>query len=748
MSAFLATGLFVDGFAGGGGASTGIAQAIGRDVDIAINHSPSAIAIHKANHPGTEHHCQDIRIVWPSAATRMRPVAGAWFSPDCKEHSKAKGGPVKDRNIRQLPWEILPWLQETRPTICYIENVEEMQMWGPLDADGHVIKELRGTEFKRWIATIRRLGYRVAWRELRACDYGAPTSRKRLYIVMRCDGLPIVWPKPTHGKPGSPGVRSGRLLPYRTAAECIDWTIPCPSIFDRKRALKDATHRRIAHGVMRYVVNAAKPFIVGTAFTNTRASRVFDPQDPLRTSTTQNEYGIVDCALAPHVTKFHGTGVGAPMDGPMPTVTANGNPTRPAGATPLGMVGATIVPVTHQGSVRVHDIDDPFRTITGAHRGELALADIQLAPHIMTNRNSQKPFAGADEPTHTITAGGAHLNVVTTTIAPLISYGQHGGANRPADVPMHTIAASKKDTNAVIGATLVRTGHGEVDRNGKRRGKGHHDLGDPAPTVTSSRDEAIAAATMVQVGWGEREGQAPRALDIGKPLGTIMADGNKHAAVTAFLSSFYGSDHTNGGGDPEQPAKTVRAGGQHHAIVAAHMEQANTGMVGHDARKPLSTIVGKGCTQRIVETTLIEEGTLPPELMERAVMVAAFLCKYYATGGENETAQTQPVDRPLDTVTTRARFAVVTVTIDATTYVIVDIGLRMLKPRELARAQGFPDDYILDPVVPKMKRGKLVHEPLTIAEQISAIGNSVCPPMARALVTANQPGLTDGRMAA
>lgn len=685
MSAFLATGLFVDGFAGGGGASTGIAQAIGRDVDIAINHSPSAIAIHKANHPATEHHCQDIRIVWPSAATRMRPVAGAWFSPDCKEHSKAKGGPVKDRNIRQLPWEILPWLQETRPTVCYIENVEEMQMWGPLDADGHVIKELRGTEFKRWIAAIRRVGYRVQWRELRACDYGAPTSRKRLYIVMRCDGLPIVWPKPTHGKPGAPGVRSGRLLPYRTAAECIDWTIPCPSIFDRKRPLKDATHRRIAHGVMRYVVNAAKPFIVpvnNSDFARPPHANGSETQDETGASLGKGEGESLsrwehpaatalpkDIQLAPHVTKFHGTGVGSSMESPMPTVTANGVPARPAGAIPLGMVDATLVP--------------------------------------------------------------------------FVSYGQHGGANRPADVPMHTIAASKEDTNAVIGATLVRTGHGEVDRNGKRRGKGHHDLADPAPTVTSSRDEALAVATMVQTGYGERPGQAPRALDIDAPLGTVVAGSGKHAAVTALLSSFYSTDT---GRSAREPLKTALAGsgGGKHAIVTAHIEQANTGgMLGRVADAPLTTITTRGTQQRVVETTLIEEGTLPPELMERAVMVAAFLIKYYGneSGGHGLHA-------PIDTVTTRDRFAVVTVTIDATTYVIVDIGLRMLKPRELARAQGFPDDYILDPVVLKMKRGKLVHEPLTIAEQISAIGNSVCPPMARALVTANQPGLTDARMAA
>src|SRR5436305_246109 len=194
-------GLFIDGFAGGGGASTGIEQAIGRSVDIAVNHSPTAIAIHKANHPGTTHYCQDIKALWPLAATKMRPVAGAWFSPDCKEFSKAKGGPVKDRSIRALCWEVIHWLKETRPTCGYLENVEEFEYAAPLDDAGRPIAGQEGREFKRFVRAIRGLGYRVQWRVLRACDYGAPTSRKRLYMVMRCDGLPIVWPKPTHGDP-------------------------------------------------------------------------------------------------------------------------------------------------------------------------------------------------------------------------------------------------------------------------------------------------------------------------------------------------------------------------------------------------------------------------------------------------------------------------------------------------------------------------------------------------------------------
>lgn len=641
-------GLFVDGFAGGGGASTGIAQAIGREVDIAVNHSPTAIAIHKANHPSTTHYCQDIKALWPKAATKMQAVAGAWFSPDCKEFSKAKGGPVKDRSIRALCWEVVHWLDEVRPTCGYLENVEEFEYAAPLDAEGRPIVGQEGREFKRFVRSIRALGYRVRWFILRACDYGAPTSRKRLYMVMRNDGLPIVKPKPTHGASGSPGVRSGRLLPYRTAAECIDWSIDCPSIFNRKRELADATKRRIAHGVMRYVVNAAEPFIVPVTHTQS-SPRANASSKPLPTVTTANggEFTAVDVTVAPHITKFRTGSVGSAGDAPMPTVTANGESTRPGGATPLGLVGAT----------------------------------------------------------------------------------------------------------------LVRTGHGEIDVSGKRRGKGCHDLAQPTHTITSSRDEALTEAALAPL--IDRQFGNSSAGRADEPIGaTTAGGGGKSAAVTALLSSFYGSDRTGAGGEPRRPLRTARAGGTHHAVIAAHMEQANTmphGGVhpGHSAQTPMSTIIGKGSTQRLVETTLIEEGALPADLMEKATRTAAFLVKYYGTDGPAETAQSQRADRPLDAVTTRARFAVVTVTIDAKSYVIVDIGLRMLKPRELARAQGFPEHYILDPecwyrTEPSKTHpdGQLKFGRLPIAKQISAIGNSVCPPVARALVLANQPCSREMRKAA
>lgn len=671
MTAFGSHALFIDGFAGGGGASTGIAQAIGRDVDIAINHSPSAIAIHKANHPTTEHHCQDIRAVWPRQATRLRPVAGAWFSPDCKEYSKAKGAPVKDRHIRALAGEIVGWLKDVRPTVAYVENVEEFEYAAPLDVHGVPLPDAKGKEFKKLVRSWRAEGYKVEWKVLRACDYGTPTSRKRLYIVMRCDGLPIVWPKPTHGAPGSPGVRSGKLLPYLTAASCIDWSIPCPSIFGRSRELAEATKRRIAAGVVRYVLQR-RPF-------------------------------IVDGKLAPHVTKFHSGSVGSAIDKEVPTVTSNGNPARPAGAMPLGLVGA----------------------------------------HLEKFSENSRGKSPAD-PLDTVMAGATRHGAVETLLAPMITYGQHGGLNRSIDNPHHTIAASKKDTNAVAAGLLARLQNGERRPGETPRGQ---DGEQPFSTIATGGKFAAIACTMVQTGYGEREGQAPRALDIDKPLGTVVADGNKHAAVSA-LSTFNGSNTTGGGGDPEEPLKTARAGGQHHSVVVAHIEQANGGprnvnSAGRAADRPVSTVTTTGAQQRIVETTLIEEDALPPEMLARAVTTAAFLVKYYGEGGQH-----QAVDRPLDVVTTKARYAVVTVTIDAVTYVIVDIGLRMLKPRELARAQGFPEGYVLDPIVRKFVRGKWVEQRLTIAEQISAIGNSVCPPMARALVAANQPGIADLRMAA
>ncbi|WP_175980018.1 DNA cytosine methyltransferase [Caballeronia zhejiangensis] len=439
----LGSELIVDNFAGGGGASTGLERAFGRPVDVAINHDPEALAMHAANHPHTAHYCESVFDVDPDEITNNAPVALVWLSPDCKHHSKAKGGKPVDKKIRGLAWIALRWAAKVKPRVIMLENVEEFQHWGPLTAEGRPDPKQRGRTFRSFVNALERHGYRVEHRELRACDYGAPTTRKRLFLVARRDHLPIVWPTQTHGAPSSIGVQSGKLQPWRTAAECIDWSIPCPSIFARDRPLADATMRRIAKGIMKFVVNCDEPFIVPTG------------------------YG----AIAP---------------------------------------------------------------------------------------------------------------------------------------------------------------------------------------------------TLVQTGYGERPGQAPRVPGLDKPLGTIVAGGAKHALVAAFLAKHYGGN--------ESPGASLR--------------------------DPISTIT----TQ------------------DHHHLVRAFLIKYY--GNDKDGVE---MHGPLHTVPTHDRFGLVTV--HGEDYAIVDIGMRMLTPRELARGQGFPESYVLDP----MFNGK----PLSKTSQVRMIGNSVCPDLATALIVAN-----------
>lgn len=375
-------GLVVDNFAGGGGASTGIERAIGRPVDIAVNHDAEAVAMHAINHPETRHHCQSIMSIDPRDACtvdgRVQKVDLAWFSPDCKHHSKAKGGRPREKNIRDLAWVVVHWperLGENAPDVICLENVEEFRKWGPLDEDGKPIKEREGEEFNLWVRRLKRCGYVVEYRELLACDYGTPQSRNRLYLIARRDRIAIQWPEPTHGPPDHPDVIAGKLKPYRTAAEIIDWSIRCPSIFDRKRELKPNTKRRIAHGVVRYVIDAERPFIVPVTHTQ-NSPRAHDSAAPLRTVTTANggEFAAVDVEIAPHITKFRSGSIGSAADKPMPTVTANGEPARPAGATPLGIAAATLVQTGYgerEGQApRTLDVEKPLGTaVAGGESG-------------------------------------------------------------------------------------------------------------------------------------------------------------------------------------------------------------------------------------------------------------------------------------------------------------------------------------------------------------------------------------------
>ena len=396
-------GIIVDSFAGGGGASTGIEQALRRDVDVAVNHDPEAVAMHAANHPRTRHYCQSVWAVDPLEAVtiegRARPVRLAWFSPDCKHFSKAKGGKPVEKNIRDLAWVVHHWIDRLgpmlRPAIIMLENVEEFRTWGPLGEDGRPCPARKGKTFDQWVAKLRRAGYRVQWREMRACDYGAPTSRKRLFLIARCDGQPIVWPKPTHGKPDDPAVLAGKLLPWRTAADIIDWSIPCPSIFERARPLKDATCRRIAAGIMRYVIHAPHPFIVPVCNGTWAAGRAYAGDEPLRTITTAKggEYAVV----VPHIMTMRNSG--------KPHTAAN-DPTHTitAGGAHQYLVAAFMA--QHNTGVVGRAADAPLSTIV--HRGTQQQL---VASHLVKLRNNCVG-QGNDEPIGTLTSGGGHFGEV------------------------------------------------------------------------------------------------------------------------------------------------------------------------------------------------------------------------------------------------------------------------------------------------------------------------------------------------
>ena len=448
--------LIVDLFAGGGGASHGIEQALGRSPDVAINHNPHAVQMHALNHPATHHRCESIYDVRPADVTHGQPVGVLWASPSCTHFSRARGAKPVSKQERGLGWMILRWAALTGARVILAENVPEWETWGPVRR-GQPQKSRAGKYFQQLVSQLRSLGYTVEWKTLVAADYGAPTTRKRLYLIARRDGQPITWPAPTHGK--------GRAQPFRTAAECIDWSDLGSSIFERKKPLAEATCRRIAVGIVRYVIEAKKPFLVNTAYGGTtgRGKYVYGADEPLRSITSSNGFALVSAFLA-----------------------------------------------KHYGGVIGHGVEQPLGTVTATDHHSL------VACHLTKFRQN------------------------------------------------------------AIGS----------------------DLADPCPTITSG-------------------------------------------------------------------ANSKRPAGAAHALG----------------------------------------------------LVAAFLTTYYSGGG---TAH--PVDGPAPAIVTKARHGLVTVEIDGTTYAIADIRLRMLKPAELARAQGFASDYILTG---------------TQSEQIARIGNSVCPPVAAALVRAN-----------
>lgn len=419
------TELTIDNFAGGGGASEGIERALGRPVNYAINHDPQAIAMHAANHPRTEHLTTGVWDVNPAKLCAGRQVGLGWFSPDCTFFSKARGGkPFRDRDAarrrRGLAWLIPYWMKTVRPRVVMLENVEEFADWGPLLPDGSVCPIRRGLTFRRWHRMIENLGYSIDMRELRACDYGAPTTRKRLFVIARCDGQQIVFPDASHG-PGR--------IPYRTAADCIDWSIPCPSIFTRQKPLAEATLRRIARGVMRYVVDNPRPFIVPV--THAGDLRVHSIDEPLRTITTAKR-GELALISPSWINTRNGERVGqAPrvrdILEPLPTVTAEGS----QGAIVAAFLARHYGGHENDGSA----LDQRMHTVTARDHHAL------VTSHLVKLKGTCLDGQPVDVPLHTIQAGGNHYGEVRAFL--LKYYGTRSVGSGLGD-PMHTITSTDR----------------------------------------------------------------------------------------------------------------------------------------------------------------------------------------------------------------------------------------------------------------------------------------------------------------
>lgn len=606
--------IIVDNFAGGGGASAGMELATGRPVAIAINHDPDAILMHKTNHPYTEHLQASVWDVDPRKVCRGRPVGLAWFSPDCKHFSKAKGAALVDRNIRGLAWIVLRWAGTVRPRVIILENVEEFVTWGPV-RKGKPVKKKAGETFQQWKRQLVDLGYAVEHRELIAADYGAPTSRKRFVLIARCDGRPIVWPQRTHAPRDSQEVKDGRLLPWRSAAEIIDWSVPCYSVFDSKQEIKKKygvnavrplaknTMRRVIRGVDKFTIKSGKPF-------------------------------IVEC--------------------------------------------------NHGGDGHTRSTEEPVNTVTGKYTG--GLCEPVMAPFTFSNTGgSVGSDAGA--PVHTIrTAGGQIL-----ASASLMSIGQTGGGDRIREAldPVPTVV-SKQET-CLVAASMIQY-HTEqteaVRANGMRL---------PLPTVDASNRYGLTCANLVEY-FGNG---AP--LDVMEPMHTVTSH-DREAVVAAHIQKFYGGVV---GEDVQEPLPTVTAV-DHNALCAAHVVEFKGQDIGQAPQNPLRTITASAGEFAACHTYLVKvDGTDMmhwPEIRE----LLNEHCGYSLADDE-----------------------VLLLEIDGGYYFIGDILLRMLTPRELYNAMGFPLDYIID----HDYRGNVYGK----TKQVARCGNAVCPPMATALVRANLP---------
>lgn len=605
--------IIVDNFAGGGGASTGIEIATGMAVAIAINHDPAAILMHKTNHPYTEHLQASVWDVDPKTVCRGRPVGLAWFSPDCKHFSKAKGAALVDRKIRGLAWITLRWAAEVRPRVIILENVEEFQTWGPV-RKGKPVKKLAGTTFRKFIDQLTELGYTVEYRELIAADYGAPTSRKRFYMIARCDGKPIVWPKPTHSKTGADG-----LPRWRSAAEIIDWSLPCPSVFATKAEIMDRyglkavrplaknTMRRIIRGVDKFTIRSGKPFIVPTGYGERKGQ--------------------------------------AP---------------------------------------RVHDMDAPFPTVVGT--GKENLCKPLLAPVTVTN-TSNSVGGTVGEPVHTVTTAGNQM-----LVTPFLAECNHSGGGHVAPVTDAHKTITAKHTGGIVAPALIQY-HTEQTEHVRASG-----LGTPINTVDASNRYGLTCANLVEYYTGGRP------LDVQDPMHTVTSH-DREAVVAAHIAKYYGGVVGEKVGEPLPTVTAI----DHNAVCAAHVVKFKGDNLGHGADEPMQTVTTSAGEFAVCKAYLakMRSGDNLGHWPEIRALLNEF-CGYALADDD-----------------------VLLLEIGGALYYIADIGLRMLSPRELYNAMGFPPDYIIDRDYEGNEYKK--------SAQVARCGNAVCPPVASALVRANLP---------
>jgi DNA (cytosine-5)-methyltransferase 1 len=497
--------LIVDNFAGGGGASTGIEMATGYSVDIAINHDPEAIKMHKANHPNTKHYCENVWAVDPVKACKGHPVALAWFSPDCKHFSKAKGGKPKDKNIRGLAWVACRWAGLVRPRVIMLENVEEFKTWGPLGRRHHPIKAKQGETFQKFVQQLTDLGYEVQFRELIAADYGAPTMRKRFFMIARCDGKPIVWPEPTHAPADSEEVKAGLKKPYVGAYTQLDFSLPCPSIFDTSEEIKEKygiravrplaqkTMDRIARGFIKFVLNNPKPFIIQCNHGGER--RPNDIREPMPTITGKHGYGIVE----PYMVQ-------------------------------IGQTGFT--------KDRSKDVREPLTTIVS--KNEHCLIEPTLAPYMGKNTTNH-PGGNCKDPIHTITTGNQQCLISPTLIQYHSETSKDGVRGQTIKDPIMTVDSSNR--YGLVASFL----HKYYDGGYKGAGE---TVENPLPTVTAWDHNSVVTANLIQMN-NHCDGK-----DIRQPLPTITAGDGHFGEVRAFLIKYYGQGT---GQDIKDPLDTVTA---------------------------------------------------------------------------------------------------------------------------------------------------------------------------------------------